>query len=146
MACKARLLPLWTRAESVCQEIKETGLTKTLYNIAVAEGFEQNPGNRRAYRVGIDISIWFFQINITPGGENPALRTFFFRLSRLLSIPVLPVFVYDGPNRPKFKRNNKVSTKWRSELTHPTRKMIEAFGFEWLEVLSLFVWPVVVLI
>lgn len=49
--------------------------------------------------------------NVKPGrgtraGENPAVRVIFYRLCRLLTLPIIPVFVFDGPDRPKVKRGN----------------------------------------
>ena len=62
----------------------------------------------RPFRVAIDISIWLFQIQAGKGGSNPALRTFFYRVVRLLSLNIHPLFVFDGPNKPLFKRNKRV--------------------------------------
>ena len=61
-------------------------------------------------------------------GENPELRTLFHRLARLLQMCIIPVFVFDGPDRPHRKREKKVSTKphW---LTSRFKEFIEAFGF-----------------
>jgi hypothetical protein len=36
-------------------------------------------------------------------GENPHLRTLFFRCATLMKSPFLPLFVFDGPKRPDFK-------------------------------------------
>lgn len=41
------------------------------------------------------------------GGKNPALRTFFYRLLRLWSLSVQPLLVFDGPNKPPFKRGRR---------------------------------------
>jgi hypothetical protein len=65
----------------------------------------------RGLRIGIDASIWFYHATYGREGENPELRTLFFRCSRLLGIPLLPLFVFDGPKRPSMKRNKKISGK-----------------------------------
>lgn len=50
---------------------------------------------RRALRVGIDVSLWIQQVTrkMSGGpelGDNPALRTLFFRLCRLGTLPLPP--------------------------------------------------------
>ncbi|OJD13285.1 hypothetical protein AJ78_06245 [Emergomyces pasteurianus Ep9510] len=62
----------------------------------------------RPIRVAIDISIWLFQAQAGKGGTNPELRTLFYRLVRLTGLPVHPLFVYDGPQRPQYKRGKIV--------------------------------------
>ncbi|KLJ13280.1 hypothetical protein EMPG_11781 [Blastomyces silverae] len=62
----------------------------------------------RPIRVAIDISIWLFQIQAGKGGTNPELRTLFYRLVRLTGLPVHPLFVYDGPQRPAYKRGKLI--------------------------------------
>ncbi|KKZ60670.1 hypothetical protein EMCG_04654 [[Emmonsia] crescens] len=62
----------------------------------------------RPIRVAIDISIWLFQVQAGKGGANPELRTLFYRLVRLTGLPVHPLFVYDGPQRPQYKRGKLV--------------------------------------
>jgi Holliday junction resolvase YEN1 len=73
----------------------------------------------------------------TQAGENPVLRLFFFRLCRLSALPVIPIFVFDGNNRPSVKRGVKVKGKahW---LTERFQHFIEAFGFYWYTVSLLF--------
>ncbi|KAH0832517.1 DNA excision repair protein ERCC-5 [Fonsecaea pedrosoi] len=66
----------------------------------------------RPLRIAIDAAIWNFQTQHGgQGGKNPALRTLFYRLVKLLALPVQPVFVYDGKNKPLTKRGRTVS-KW----------------------------------
>lgn len=52
----------------------------------------------------MDISIWLFQVQVSRGGRNPELRTLFYRLLKLLALPIHPLFVYDGNEKPPFKR------------------------------------------
>lgn len=105
-------------------------------NIAVEDGYnaddvpygaQQHP---KAFRVGIDASIWFVHAEYGKEGENPELRTIFFRLARLLQVPFLPLFVFDGPLRPEMKRGKLIDMKpnWMIE---GMKTMIDAFGFEW---------------
>jgi len=80
-------------------------------------------------------SIWmhecqavFFGPCHTQMGENPELHTLFYRLAALLEMSIIPVFVFDGPNRPLQKRGRNVVTRphW---MTDRFKKFIEAFGF-----------------
>ncbi|KLU89592.1 hypothetical protein MAPG_08563 [Magnaporthiopsis poae ATCC 64411] len=61
----------------------------------------------RPLRLAIDISIWQFQALAARGGSNPAIRTLFYRLVRLQSHSIQPIFVFDGPNKPAMKRGRR---------------------------------------
>lgn len=99
-------------------------------HLAVIDGFERNTGGVRGFRVGIDASIWFYHATYGREGENPELRTLFFRCTRLMSMPFLPLFVFDGPKRPEVKRGKRISGKdhW---MIQGMQAIINAFGFEW---------------
>ncbi|TDL27126.1 hypothetical protein BD410DRAFT_895019 [Rickenella mellea] len=103
---------------------------RSLTHLAVTDGFLANPSGRRGLRIGIDASIWFFHAAYGKEGENPELRTLFFRCARLMSTPFLPLFVFDGPKRPKVKRGKRVGGKehW---LQTGMQQIISAFGFEY---------------
>jgi Holliday junction resolvase YEN1 len=79
-------------------------------------------------------SIWFVHAESSKQGENPILRTLFFRLCRLAEAPFLPLFVFDGPYRPNFKRGTSINPKHRSGLESGFKRMASAFGYEWHEV------------
>lgn len=96
----------------------------------MTEGFEANPAKLRGYRIGIDASIWFFHAEYGREGENPVLRTLFFRCATLMHSPFLPLFVFDGPLRPDFKRGKKIN-KTSNKLIPGMKAIVEAFGFEW---------------
>lgn len=89
----------------------------------------------RCFRLAIDISIWLFQIQSGKGGSNPALRTFYYRLLRLLSLNIHPLFVFDGPNKPLFKRNKRVggggNVKVSSIPEFLAKQLLKQFGFPW---------------
>lgn len=120
--------------------LRPAGERRSLTNLAVVDGFERNIKGVRGLRIGIDASIWFYHSTYGREGENPELRTLFFRCSRLLGVPLLPLFVFDGPKRPSMKRNKKISGKshW---LTDGMKNIIEAFGFEW-HVVRGFLWSI----
>ncbi|WVF72474.1 hypothetical protein IAT40_007289 [Kwoniella sp. CBS 6097] len=97
------------------------------------EAFHANPNGLRAFRVGIDASIWIFHAQVTHYGENPFLRTIFFKITALLQQPVLPVFVFDGPNKPGQKRNENVKGKFGT-ADHKSKQfkaLLDVCGLEW---------------
>jgi holliday junction resolvase YEN1 len=68
--------------------------------------------------------------------ENPILQVLFFRLCCLLTLPVIPIFVFDGPDRPVEKQGIRVE-KQPHWLTERFEAFIEAFGFCWYTVTDL---------
>ena len=104
--------------------------TRSMTELAVTEGFVANAQGLRGFRIGIDVSIWFFHAEYGRQGENPVLRTLFFRCSTLMRTTFLPLFVFDGPKRPDFKRGKKIN-KTSHKLIPGMKAIIEAFGFEW---------------
>jgi hypothetical protein len=70
----------------------------------------------------------FYHPQHAQAGENPELRVLFYRLCYLLRRPITPIFVFDGPERPAFKRNQLVVPQphWLTELF---QAFIAAFGF-----------------
>ncbi|TFB00650.1 Flap endonuclease GEN-like protein [Trichoderma ghanense] len=84
--------------------------------------------HNRPYRIAIDIAIWQFQNQAARGGTNPAIRTLFYRLVRLLGTPIQPIFVFDGPNKPKFKRNRRSGRGDGFAAAH-AKRLIRLFGF-----------------
>ena len=83
----------------------------------------------RPVRIAIDVSIWSFQIQSGKGGSNPALRTLYYRLLRLLSLSIQPLFVFDGANKPPFKRNVKTTPHTASLPNFLTKELFKLFGF-----------------
>ncbi|KAJ5211253.1 DNA repair protein (XPGC) [Penicillium cf. griseofulvum] len=89
----------------------------------------------RPIRIAVDISIWLFQVQAGRGGRNPELRTLFYRLLKLLALPVHPLFVYDGQDKPAFKRGKAVSTRsyGNAPIIKRSKDLIERFRFPWHE-------------
>ncbi|KAF9869331.1 hypothetical protein CkaCkLH20_13198 [Colletotrichum karsti] len=79
-------------------------------------------------RLAIDIAIWQFQTQAARGGTNPAIRTLFYRLVRLLGLAIHPIFVFDGPHKPAFKRNKR-SGRGDGVATAMAKRLIRLFGF-----------------
>ncbi|CAO1622697.1 unnamed protein product [Jaminaea pallidilutea] len=90
-------------------------------------GNNKDGGEQRLPVVGVDLSAWLFHARLSVEGSNPLLRLIFFRLVRLLSLPLRAVFVFDGPLRPKIKRGRTVGGK-KHPLTGPLMEMIKACG------------------
>ncbi|KAL3428216.1 Flap structure-specific endonuclease [Phlyctema vagabunda] len=99
---------------------------RVAFSKLAVEKFEQTG---RPLRVAIDIAIWQFQIQSGRGGTNPAIRTFYFRLLRLLSLSIQPLFVFDGPHKPTFKRNKRVGTNGASLPNAASKQLLKLFGF-----------------
>jgi Holliday junction resolvase YEN1 len=89
----------------------------------------------RPMRIAVDISIWLFQVQAGRGGRNPELRTLFYRLLKLLALPVHPLFVYDGRQKPSFKRGKAVSARsyGSAPIIRRSKDLIERFRFPWHE-------------
>ncbi|KAJ7630345.1 hypothetical protein FB45DRAFT_915247 [Roridomyces roridus] len=113
------------------KELAPAAQVRSLTELAVVDGFEANLNGRRGFRIGIDASIWFFHANYGREGENPELRTLFFRCATLMHAPFLPLFVFDGPHRPAVKRGKKIRRE-SHKLTNGMKGIVEAFGFEWI--------------
>ncbi|KAL9057414.1 MAG: hypothetical protein Q9162_002359 [Coniocarpon cinnabarinum] len=109
--------------KGIYQEIGP-GKRVALSKLAV-EHYEQNG---RPLRLAIDISIWLFQIQSSKGGTNPALRTFYYRLLRLISLSIHPLFVFDGPNKPPFKRNKRTGPNVASVPEFLAKQLLKQFG------------------
>ncbi|KAI0602300.1 hypothetical protein F4775DRAFT_588527 [Biscogniauxia sp. FL1348] len=106
---------------------KEIGAGKRISLTKLAVDTLEETG--RPLRIAIDISIWQFQVQAARGGSNPAVRTLFYRLLRLLGLSIQPIFVFDGPNKPAFKRNKR-SGRGDGVATAMAKRMIRLFGFK----------------
>lgn len=87
-------------------------------------------------RVGIDASLWYQHAQFAKGGENPELRLLFFRVLNLLELPIIPLFVFDGRERPKMKRGSKMGKSGSHAMTAKLKSMLTVFGVEWRMVRS----------
>lgn len=84
---------------------------------------------RRPLRIAIDAAIWNFQNQAGQGGRNPELRTLFYRLLKLLALPIHPVFVYDGKNKPLTKRGKTVSSYGTCIPNEMSKKLVQLFRY-----------------
>ncbi|EDR06826.1 uncharacterized protein LACBIDRAFT_299727 [Laccaria bicolor S238N-H82] len=102
---------------------------QTLTKFALTEGFQLNPHGDNMVRVGVDVSVWICQAQAaahSQTGENPGLRTIFYRICHLLANSILPVFVEDGPGRPRVKRGVNV----KADKPHWMEHYVEDFARE----------------
>ncbi|KLO18378.1 PIN domain-like protein, partial [Schizopora paradoxa] len=114
--------------------LQPAGQSRAFKNLVVSEGFESNVSRRRGYRLGIDCSLWYQQVARAGGndkGENPLLRGLFFKIIALAQLPIIPLFVFDGRNRPKEKRGRHMGKSGSHPLNKKMREFLEAFGMEW---------------
>ncbi|EST05156.1 XPG N-terminal [Kalmanozyma brasiliensis GHG001] len=110
-------------------ELAPAAQTTTLPSYCLTT-FVGNKNELRGLRLGIDASLWLFHAQQSSGGANPYLRLLFYRLAKLLSLPVLPLFVFDGPSRPTWKRGKQVQGREHA-IEQPFTQLIEAFGYQW---------------
>ncbi|KAK4519461.1 uncharacterized protein ATC70_009697 [Mucor velutinosus] len=62
-------------------------------------------------RVAIDVALWVFQSRSSVVGDQSEIRSLFFRFNKLYELGIRPVFVFDGPSRPDYKRNRFINTR-----------------------------------
>ena len=81
--------------------------------------------------LGIDVSAWLYHARASTGGANASLRLLLFRLLRLLSQPhLIPLFIFDGPLRPRAKRGSiRRVNDWGE--TKALKELLEALGMQW---------------
>ncbi|KAE8234904.1 hypothetical protein CF326_g66 [Tilletia indica] len=91
---------------------------------------------RRHLVLGIDASIWLYHAMTMKhtAGHKGEVRMLFFRLAKLHSLPIIPIFVFDGPGRPAVKRNKQrpgAYTNAQYSFPHQSdfEKLIRLFGF-----------------
>ncbi|KAJ7619593.1 PIN domain-like protein [Roridomyces roridus] len=116
---------LWPELQAVEQKI-------SLSELAVSTGFVANVNGVRGYRVGIDASGWMYRACALQYGnaKGPALVQLFARCSRLFRLPFIPIFVFDGPARPKIKRGAVIRGNDHC-LAESFQQMLDGFGFVW---------------
>ncbi|KAG5971170.1 hypothetical protein E4U58_000175 [Claviceps cyperi] len=83
---------------------------------------------KRPYRIAVDFAIWHFQAQAARGGHNPTVRLLFYRLVRLLGAPITPIFVFDGPHKPAFKRGHRTGRGDQCAIGN-AKRLIRLFDF-----------------
>lgn len=82
------------------------------------------------------LSAWIYAACARHGQtKSPELATLFVRSCRISQLPIIPLFVFDGPGRPSYKRGKLVqgTNHW---ITQGMKEMLDAFGFAWIMVSS----------
>ncbi|GMK55980.1 hypothetical protein CspeluHIS016_0210360 [Cutaneotrichosporon spelunceum] len=97
------------------------------------DAFLANKNGLRALTIGIDASIWIFHAQTNRNGANAFLRTIFYKIAALLQHPVLPVFVFDGPKKPRMKRGRRVTPSFGVLDGHSRqfKGLLDMCGLEW---------------
>lgn len=81
----------------------------------------------------MNASIWIINAGSVGEDDELELRTLFYRCSHMLRSPMLPLFVFDGPDRPAMKRGSLINRE--PHKMEPNLKLIlEGFGFSWITV------------
>ncbi|KAK2761237.1 hypothetical protein FQN54_001759 [Arachnomyces sp. PD_36] len=118
----------WESLEELLQEIG-SGERISLAKLAVTH-LERTS---RPLRIAVDISIWLFRVQAGRGGTNPEVRTLFFRLLKLLALPIHPVFVFDGAHKPPFKRGKATGQGGNAGAStlslRLSKRLIDLFSF-----------------
>lgn len=77
-------------------------------------------------------SIWLVSVDLISKAHDKVdpLKVLLYKLFRLYSAPILPVFVFDGPLRPKLKRGKEINTAAPIVNERKFREMAASLGFE----------------
>ncbi|KAI6781524.1 holliday junction resolvase YEN1 [Emericellopsis cladophorae] len=122
----------WDGPERMLATLLWAGAKPAEEDIRTAQASMTQSGMVRFMRTwasrAVDFAIWQFQSQAARGGTNPALRTLFYRLVRLMSTPVDPVFVFDGPDKPTFKRNKRAGRGDTATISQ-AKQLIRLLGF-----------------
>ena len=103
----------------------------SLAKLAIVDGFEKNVSGKRGLRVGIDASIWFQHAMASKVGANPEIRCLLFKLFNLSEMPIIPLFMFDGRQRPTLKRGSKKGKSGSHNLSKKMKEMLDICGMEW---------------
>ncbi|KAG6906737.1 hypothetical protein DXG01_012317 [Tephrocybe rancida] len=103
----------------------------SIQRLAVNDGFSGNHSGARALRMGIDASTFIHDArnNHNGMGGNPELVRLFTRCARLLTLPLLPLFVFGGSYQDS-KRINR-SPRW---LVAAFKELLTCLAISWLDV------------
>lgn len=93
---------------------------------------EKKEQDNKNLRIAIDFSIWQHQVQLGRGGTNADLRILFYRSLRLLRQSIEPLFVFDGPHKPPFKRNKKITQSGGSALQLAAIELFDLLGFPYI--------------
>ncbi|GAA6038564.1 hypothetical protein JCM8097_004633 [Rhodosporidiobolus ruineniae] len=125
---------LWQELEPGCSVVSLAQLAEPAFAVRGTRGL----------RLGIDLSAWLFHMGrmntivdsetgeAVHAGANADLRMVFFRLAQLLGQGVLPVLVFDGEERPNWKRGAHVGGRvFGGRNPKVLKEMFDLMGVEW---------------
>ncbi|GAA5864672.1 hypothetical protein JCM3774_006036 [Rhodotorula dairenensis] len=119
----------------------EPGVKITSWSQLVEPAFGRE--HVRGLRVGVDVALWLFhsrtvvsQLDPETGlpmnlGPNADLRVLFYRALNFLADGVLACFVFDGPQKPKWKRDKFVRGMYSKTPQRDLQAMFDTLGMEW---------------
>ncbi|KAF9037851.1 hypothetical protein BDZ89DRAFT_1035729 [Hymenopellis radicata] len=118
--------------------IKQIARVVSLHEVSALEGFIAQRREKGYIIVGIDACLWIQGIlhgqnmHHVHKGSNAEVKELLRHLVKLLNFAIVPLFVFDGPERPKLKRGKRVvhSPGW---LIGIFKELIDAFGFYHLD-------------
>ncbi|PSR93682.1 PIN domain-like protein [Coniella lustricola] len=108
---------------------KEIGPGKRISLCKLAVDHFKQTECKRPFRLAVDFAIWAHQLQAAQGGASPAMRTLFYRLVRLVTLNIDPIFVFDGPRKPAFKRNKRSRREGDTLSKAMAQQIIRLFGF-----------------
>ncbi|KAJ3546636.1 hypothetical protein NMY22_g1973 [Coprinellus aureogranulatus] len=120
--------------------LKEAGREQSLYQFGLelvqTSGPSINPTVERLGVIAVDMGTYFAECvsaaqkaGMHVSSASGPLRPFFFRLCKLLHVPAVFVFVFDGPERPAVKRGTQVQSDRPLWWVDTAKDLIQAFGF-----------------
>ncbi|EIM91541.1 PIN domain-like protein [Stereum hirsutum FP-91666 SS1] len=117
---------LWKELEPVARNL-------SLVEFGIVHGLAAEGGPKQA-RIGIDAAVFVykalgkFKRRYSGSPPMPELQDIVSKLLRLAQTPLTPIFVFDGPKRPKVKRERQTVFRvhWLAQVF---RKFIEVMGF-----------------
>ncbi|KAF8730467.1 hypothetical protein AX14_005555 [Amanita brunnescens Koide BX004] len=118
---------------NLTQLLGQTMSLSSLTELSMMEGFIANRRGLRSLIIGISARAWMQQSESTAGypasAGNTALSNAFYRLSRLLEHPLVPVFVFDSISQASHKRGRQGQVAPQRQLAASFRHMVLAFGY-----------------
>ncbi|KAG6919721.1 hypothetical protein DXG01_001555 [Tephrocybe rancida] len=120
------------RTPRVWRMLSPAAISTSMQRLAVNSGFVDNPKGTRGFHIGVNASIWIHQLLERPSScKQPELVVLFERCAQLLQIPIMPLFVFNGPRLPATKK--MAASQLPEWLVTDFQELLDAFAFCWVE-------------